>query len=92
MADDRKKQERAVAILYDKAKANAPQVVASGQGKIAARIIEAALEAGVPIQEDPDLVELLARVPVGEEIPVELYQAVAEVLAFVYRTNNRYAG
>lgn len=87
---EKKNISKAVAILYDKDKSSAPQVVASGQGKIAEKIIETANEAGVYIQEDPDLVELLAKVPLGEEIPVELYQTVAEVLAFVYQVNKKY--
>lgn len=81
---------KAVAILYDQEKSGAPQVVASGKGKIAEQIIAMAREAGVHIQEDPDLVELLAKVPLGDEIPVELYQTVAEVLAFVYQVNQKY--
>jgi len=81
---------KAVAILYDEEKSAAPQVVASGQGKIAEKIVETAKEAGIHIQEDPDLVELLANVPIGDEIPVELYQTVAEVLAFVYQVNKKY--
>jgi flagellar biosynthesis protein len=85
-----KKTERAVALLYDKTKTAAPQVVASGKGKIAEKIIETAKTSGVHIKEDPDLLELLAKVPTGEVIPVELYQAVAEILAFVYRVNNKY--
>lgn len=85
-----KKTERAVALVYDKTRAAAPQVVASGKGKIAAKIIETARESGVYIKEDPDLLELLAKVPTGEVIPVELYQAVAQILAFVYRVNNTY--
>lgn len=86
----KERSPRAVAILYDRGCADAPQVVASGRGEMAARIIETARQSGVHILEDPDLVELLARVPVGEEIPLELYQAIAEVLAFVYRVNERY--
>jgi len=82
--------EKAVALVYDKTKADAPQVVASGQGAVAARIIETARQSGIHIKEDADLLELLAKVPVGETIPVELYQAVAELLAFVYRLNNKY--
>jgi len=81
---------KAVAILYDEERGIAPQVVASGQGKIADKIIATAKEAGVHIQEDPDLVELLAKVPIGDEIPVELYQTIAEVLAFVYQVNTKY--
>jgi flagellar biosynthesis protein len=84
--------EKAVALLYDQKRGGAPQVVASGKGEVAARIIETARGAGVQILEDPDLMEILAHIPVGEEIPAELYQAVAEVLAFVYRVNGRFGG
>ena len=88
--DKGKKTERAVALVYDKTRAAAPQVVASGKGKIAEKIIETARKSGVYIKEDADLLELLAKVPTGETIPVELYQAIAEILAFVYRVNNKY--
>ncbi|MDR3089301.1 MAG: EscU/YscU/HrcU family type III secretion system export apparatus switch protein [Desulfobulbaceae bacterium] len=84
------KREKAVALLYDENKSSAPRVVASGTGKVARKIIETAAEAGVHIQKDPNLIELLAKVPVGEEIPTELYATVAEVLAFVYRVNEKY--
>lgn len=90
MTDDRSRIEQAVALLYDSAKSTAPKVVASGRGALAAKIIEKARESGVQIVEDPDLLEVLGRIPVGEEIPMELYQAVAEILAFVYRVNGRF--
>lgn len=90
MAEERGKGKRAVALLYDPQKGGAPKVVASGTNLIAEKIIEAATAAGVHIKEDPDLVALLAKVPVGGEIPTELYQTIAEVLAFVYAVNNRY--
>lgn len=82
--------EKAVAILYDEARGSAPKVVASGKGNMAAKIIETARAAGIHIQEDPDLVEVLSKIPIGNEIPVELYQTVAEVLAFVYRVNEKF--
>jgi flagellar biosynthesis protein len=85
-----KKPGKAVALRYDQSKASAPQIVASGKGKIAEKIIETAREAGVYIKEDPDLVELLAKVPVGEEIPEELYQTIAELLAFIYSINEKF--
>ena len=88
--EETKKMEKAVALVYDETKASAPRVIASGAGKIAEKIIEAAKAAGIHIQQDPNLVELLAKVPIGDEIPVELYTTVAEVLAFVYRINNRF--
>ncbi len=87
---EKKKMEKAVALLYDEAKTSAPHIIASGQGKIAEKIIETAKDAGVHIQEDPNLVELLAKIPIGDEIPVDLYQTVAEVLAFVYQVNEKY--
>ncbi len=87
---EKKSLQKAVALIYDEEKSSAPTVTATGQGKIAQKIIETAQEAGIHIQEDPDLVELLAKVPIGEEIPVDLYQTVAEVLAFVYQVNNKY--
>ncbi len=83
-------QDKAVALLYDRSRGNAPQVVASGRGELARRIVALAEEAGVQVRQDPDLLELLAKVPVGKEIPEELYRAVAEVLAYVYQVNGRY--
>jgi flagellar biosynthesis protein len=82
--------EKAVAILYDESKGSAPKVVASGKGTIAEKIIETARAAGVHIQEDANLVELLSKIPIGNEIPVDLYQTVAEVLAFVYQINEKF--
>ncbi|HEB49838.1 MAG TPA: flagellar biosynthesis protein FlhB [Desulfobulbus sp.] len=87
---EEKKTGRAIALTYDEKRGSAPQVVASGTGLIAEKIIETAREAGVFIREDPDLVELLAKVPVGEEIPAELYQTIAEILAFVYSVNEKF--
>lgn len=85
----KKSPDKAIAILYDQKESAAPKVVASGKGIVADKIIATAREAGIHIQEDGDLVELLATVPIGTEIPAELYQTVAEVLAFVYRINER---
>jgi flagellar biosynthesis protein len=87
---EKQEADKAVAIVYDAEKGSAPRVVAAGKGEIARKIIETAHEAGVYIQEDPDLVELLAKIPVGREIPAELYRTVAEVLAFVYKVNEQF--
>ncbi len=81
---------RAVALHYNQKTLSDPRVVAAGQGDFAQRIIAAAKAAGVDIVEDPDLLEVLGRVPVGEDIPPELFQAVAEILAFLYRVNGRF--
>lgn len=82
-------RNRAVAISYDLDKMAAPKVSATGNGAIAERIIELAKENGVPIRKDPDMVELLAQLDVGQMIPPELYAVVAEVLAFVYRIKGK---
>ena len=81
---------KAVAIVYNENESAAPKVVASGKGVIAEKIIATAREAGIHIQEDANLVEILSKVPLGEEIPVELYQTVAEILAFVYQVNEKF--
>ena len=77
----------AAAIKYDTEKSNAPAITASGKGTIAEKIIEVAREQGIPIKNDPDLIQVLSKLKVGSEIPVELYRAVAEILAFVYSLN-----
>ncbi len=82
---------RAVALHYDQQPSAAPKVVATGQGDFAQQIIAAARAAGIDIVEDPDLIEVLGRVQVGEDIPPELFQVVAEILAFLYRVNGRYS-
>jgi flagellar biosynthesis protein len=87
---EQKTINKAVAIVYDEKESAAPRVVASGKGLVAERIIATAREAGVHIKEDPNLVEILAKIPLGNEIPVELYQTIAEVLAFVYQVNDKF--
>ena len=81
--------ERAVALRYEHEKDDAPRVVAKGRGEIAKQIIEIAREHGVTIYEDDNLVEVLSRLDLNQLIPPELYHAIAEVLAFVYRVNGR---
>ena len=77
----------AAALRYRQGEDIAPKLVAKGSGIIAEKIIAAAREAGVPIHEDPDLLALLMTLNIGELIPPELYTAIAEVLAFIYRIN-----
>lgn len=81
---------QAVALHYDHEAGSAPKVTASGKGELAKKILAAAEAAGVDVVQDPDLLEVLGWVPLGEEIPPELFQAVAEILAFIYRINGRY--
>jgi flagellar biosynthesis protein len=77
----------AVALHYDKS--GAPRVTAKGKGSIGARIIEVARENNIPIEENEVLAGALANVEIGDEIPTELYKAVAEVLAFVLGLSRR---
>jgi flagellar biosynthesis protein len=77
----------AVALVYDRQAGRAPRVEASGRGATAEQIVALARANGVPIREDPQLVQMLARLDLGEVIPPELYPVVAEVFAFVYRLN-----
>lgn len=80
----------AVALIYDKSKMAAPKVVAKGADFIAQKIKEVAAQAGVPLVENVPLARTLYKtVKVGQHIPHALYQAVAEVLAYVYRLKQR---
>lgn len=74
--------KQAIALYYDQL--TAPKVTAKGAGDLADKIIALALENDVPIREEPELVQLLAKVELGDEIPELLYVAVAEIIAFVY--------
>ena len=82
-------RKSAAALRYKQEMDLAPRLVAKGVGKIAEKIIAAAKEAGVPIHEDPDLLALLMQLNINEVIPPEMYVALAEVLAFIYRMNKK---
>jgi len=77
----------AVALHYEKP--DAPRVVATGRGEIGQKIVEVARQHGVPIEENAGLAQALSEVEIGNEIPVELYRAVAEVLTFIIRTSGK---
>ena len=83
----RKHSQLAVALHYDRT--GAPRVVAKGKGSIGAKIIEVAKANNIPIEENEALAGALSNVELGEEIPAELYKAVAEVLVFVLRLSGR---
>ena len=83
-------RKEAIALNYNPENNNSPTVVAKGKGKIAENIIEKAALNDVPIYEDKNLVELLGNLDLNESIPEELYEAVAEVFAFIYRLDRNY--
>lgn len=83
MADEKKnKVKQAIALEYDP-NDEAPRVIASGKGALAEKIIEKAKESDVPVHRDDKLAETLSRLDIGETIPPELYEVVAEILVFV---------
>ena len=79
----------AAALQYDSDKDRAPRVIASGQRKVAEQIIAEAKKHNISIYEDTALTSALSTVNLGEEIPPELYQVVAQVLAYVYRVTSK---
>lgn len=80
--NNKNKTKQAIAIEYDPTDL-APKIVATGKGMVADRIIEKAKEADVPIHEDAKLAGTLSKLDIGEYIPPELYEVVAEILVFV---------
>lgn len=82
MSEEKNKIKQAIALEYDPTDA-APRVIASGRGALAERIIEKAKESDVPIHRDDKLADTLSRLEIGDMIPPELYEVVAEILLFV---------
>ncbi|HED66552.1 MAG TPA: flagellar biosynthesis protein FlhB [Planctomycetes bacterium] len=85
--EDPKRPRRAVALRYDGSVDRAPSLLAKGRGEVADRIQAVARRHGVPVREDSDLVQLLSLCDIGDEIPEELFGAVAELLAYLYHLN-----
>jgi len=81
------KVKKAVALKYERGKDAAPKVTAKGRGAVAEKILALARENRIPIEQDSTLMEALYRLDINEGIPEELYQVVAELLAFIYRMN-----
>ncbi len=84
---ERTELQTAVALYYDGD--GAPRITAKGRGNIAERILEIAKKHHVPIREEVELTRLLAQVELGDEVPAELYLAVAQVIAFAYRLSGK---
>jgi flagellar biosynthesis protein len=80
----------AAAIRYDSAKDDAPRLTAKGKGHVAERIIELARQHNIPVRSDKALVQILSKLDLDQQIPPDLYRAVAEILAFVYSANEQY--
>ena len=81
----------AVALKYEDDGAEAPVVIASGRGEIAEKIIRTAHQENVPVHQDESLAQVLVSLETGTEIPSELYQAVAQIIAFVWQMDKKYS-
>ena len=88
MREREDKPVQAAALGYDRGCDHAPRLLARGGGDVAENIIAIAQEHGIPIERDPDLLQCLAPLDIGGEIPVDAYRAVAEILAFLYAKNS----
>ncbi len=80
--------KKAAALKYDKENDYAPKLTAQGTKETANNIIKIAEQNGIPIKQDEDLVNMLSQIELNQEIPVELYKAVAEVFSFIYGISN----
>lgn len=88
MDRDSTANRQVVVLRYAPKKDRAPNVAAKGRGYLAEKIIEVARQHNIPIREDKNLLQILSRLDLNQEIPPEVYRAVAEILAFVYRVSN----
>jgi flagellar biosynthesis protein len=85
-------KQKAVALRYESDKEDAPRVVATGEGFIADQIVRIALDNGITVHKDSDLVEILCKLDIDALIPLEAFAAVAEILSYIYRTQGREPG
>lgn len=87
---EKKKIKEAAALKYSPQKGGAPEIVALGKGDIAEKIIEKAIESDVPLYEDAVLAHTLNYLRIGDEIPEELYEVVAQIMVFVSQLDSSY--
>jgi len=89
MMNDNNRNKQVVAVKYDNHNSDAPTVIAKGTGIIADKILETANDCKIPVVQNKVLTGLLMAVKLDNQIPPELYQAMAEVLAYVYRLDQK---
>ncbi len=91
---DEKNRERriqAAALQYDQSQHETPIVIAKGSGTVAEKIIALAKEHDIPLQRDPELLQVLMKLEINQEIPENVFHAVAEILAMIYKANRKQA-
>jgi flagellar biosynthesis protein len=86
---DSNERKKAAALQYERDHDAAPRLLAKGQGHVADRILEIAQQNQIPVHQDPALIEILSKMDLQEEIPAECYRVVAEILAFIYKTQQK---
>lgn len=91
MKEKNKKIKEVAALKYSPDESNAPKIVALGKGEAAKKIIEAAEKSNVPIYQNAELAHTLNKLKIGDEIPPELYEVVAEILVFVSNLDSGYS-
>jgi flagellar biosynthesis protein len=87
----KKELPKAAALQYRPDQDSAPRLTARGSGLVAEKIIDLARRNGIPIKEDPALIQVLSKLDLNQEIPPAIYVVVAEILAFVYSLNQGYS-
>jgi flagellar biosynthesis protein len=87
--NNEEKNASAIALKYNHGTSTAPTVVAKGKGDIAQQILALADEHDIHVHQSPELLEVLIRLEIGEEIPEALYKAIAEVIAFAYKLKKK---
>ncbi|AEV68418.1 EscU/YscU/HrcU family type III secretion system export apparatus switch protein [Acetivibrio clariflavus] len=90
MPEKKKKIKQVAALKYSPEENRAPEIIAKGSGQVAEKIIEKAIENDVPIYQNDELVSALNEFSIGDEIPPELYEVVAEILVFVNSIDKKY--
>jgi len=90
MHDHMNSPHQAVALQWTPLQDEVPKVTATGTGVLADKILQLAKENDIPIREDRDLVQILSLLDVGEGIPPEIHTAIAEILVFIYWSNQQY--
>jgi len=90
MSQSDKRPHQAIALQWTPLKDTAPKVKATGSGALADEILRIARANDIPIREDKDLVQILSLLDVGESIPPQVHTAIAEILAFIYWSNQQY--
>jgi flagellar biosynthesis protein len=89
LSTEDKKNKKAIALQYDKEKFAAPHIKGKGRGLVAERILEIAKEHNIPIHSYADLTEILDKIEIEQEIPLEVYAIVAEIFSYIYKVSQK---